>query len=114
MYARQPVLASSRFGDDIEKLFPIIQPGGNDSAAFDNALELLVMSGRSLPHAMAMLIPEAWSKDKYMSPQKRGFYEYPRVTGGALGLVRRQSPSATAARSVLPWTETACVLPDIK
>ena len=51
------------FGDDIKKLFPIIQPGGSDSASFDNALELLVMSGRSLPHAMAMLIPEAWSKN---------------------------------------------------
>jgi glutamate synthase (NADPH/NADH) large chain len=76
MHARQSVLASPLFGDDIKKLFPVIEPGGSDSAAFDNALELLVMSGRSLPHAMAMLIPEAWSKNDHMDPQKRAFYEY--------------------------------------
>jgi glutamate synthase domain-containing protein 2/glutamate synthase domain-containing protein 1/glutamate synthase domain-containing protein 3 len=76
MYARQSVLASPLFGEDIAKLFPIIQPGGSDSASFDNALELLVMAGRSLPHAMAMLIPEAWAKNEHMNPQKRAFYEY--------------------------------------
>ena len=76
MYARQSVLASPNFGKDIQKLFPIIVPGGSDSASFDNALELLVMSGRSLPHAMAMLIPEAWAKNPTMNPQKRAFYEY--------------------------------------
>jgi glutamate synthase domain-containing protein 2/glutamate synthase domain-containing protein 1/glutamate synthase domain-containing protein 3 len=76
MHARQSVLASPLFGDDIKKLFPIIQPGGSDSAAFDNALELLVLSGRGLSHAMAMLIPEAWSKNEHMNPQKRAFYEY--------------------------------------
>jgi len=76
MHARQSVLASPLFGDDIKNLFPIIQPHGSDSAAFDNALELLVMSGRGLPHAMAMLIPEAWSKNQHMNPQKRAFYEY--------------------------------------
>ncbi len=76
MHARQSILASPLFGDDIKKLFPITQPGGSDSAAFDNALELLVMSGRGIPHAMAMLIPEAWSKNAHMNPQKRAFYEY--------------------------------------
>jgi glutamate synthase (NADPH) large chain len=76
MHARQSVLASPLFGDDIKKLFPIIQPGGSDSAAFDNALELLVLSGRGLSHAMAMLIPEAWAKNQHMNPQKRAFYEY--------------------------------------
>jgi glutamate synthase domain-containing protein 2/glutamate synthase domain-containing protein 1/glutamate synthase domain-containing protein 3 len=76
MHARQSVLASPLFGADIKKLFPIIQPGGSDSAAFDNALELLVMSGRGLSHSMAMLIPEAWSKNGHMNPQKRAFYEY--------------------------------------
>jgi glutamate synthase domain-containing protein 2/glutamate synthase domain-containing protein 1/glutamate synthase domain-containing protein 3 len=76
MHARQSILASPLFGDDIKKLFPIIQPGGSDSAAFDNALELLVLSGRALPHAMAMLIPEAWAKNEHMNPQKRAFYEY--------------------------------------
>src|SRR5689334_15712029 len=76
MHARQSVLASPLFGEDIKKLFPIVQPGGSDSAAFDNALELLVMSGRSLQHSMAMLIPEAWAKNEHMNPQKRAFYEY--------------------------------------
>jgi glutamate synthase domain-containing protein 2/glutamate synthase domain-containing protein 1/glutamate synthase domain-containing protein 3 len=76
MHARQAVLASPLFGEDIKKLFPIVEPGGSDSAAFDSALELLVMSGRSLPHAMAMLIPEAWTKNEHMNPQKRAFYEY--------------------------------------
>jgi glutamate synthase domain-containing protein 2/glutamate synthase domain-containing protein 1/glutamate synthase domain-containing protein 3 len=76
MHARQSILATPLFGDDIKKLFPIIQPGGSDSAAFDNALELLMMSGRGIAHAMAMLIPEAWSGNPHMNPQKRAFYEY--------------------------------------
>ncbi|MFN0165827.1 MAG: glutamate synthase large subunit [Bryobacteraceae bacterium] len=76
MHARQPVLESPLFGADVKKLFPIIQPGGSDSAAFDNALELLLMAGRSLPHAMAMLIPEAWASNDHMHPDKRAFYEY--------------------------------------
>jgi glutamate synthase domain-containing protein 2/glutamate synthase domain-containing protein 3/glutamate synthase domain-containing protein 1 len=76
MHARQSVLESPLFGADIKKLFPIIQPGGSDSAAFDNALELLVMTGRGISHAMAMLIPEAWSGNPHMNAQKRAFYEY--------------------------------------
>jgi glutamate synthase domain-containing protein 2/glutamate synthase domain-containing protein 1/glutamate synthase domain-containing protein 3 len=76
MHARQSVLESPLFGADIKKLFPIIQPGGSDSASFDNALELLVMAGRSISHAMAMLIPEAWAGNPHMNPQKRAFYEY--------------------------------------
>ena len=76
MHARQSVLRSPLYGDDIKKLFPIIQPAGSDSANFDNALELLFLSGRSLPHAMAMLIPEAWASNPHMNPQKRAFYEY--------------------------------------
>ncbi|MDD8017137.1 MAG: glutamate synthase large subunit [Bacteroidota bacterium] len=76
MHARQSVLKSNLFGDDIKKLFPIIEPNGSDSAALDNAVELLYHAGRSLPHAMAMLIPEAWSLDVTMSPEKKAFYEY--------------------------------------
>jgi len=76
MHARQSVLASPLFGDDLKKLFPIVAPGGSDSANFDNALELLFMAGRDLPHAMAMLIPEAWSSNPHMHAQKRAFYEY--------------------------------------
>src|SRR5580698_6733695 len=76
MHARQSILESPLFGDDLKKLFPIIQPGGSDSAAFDNALELLVQSGRSLPHAVAMLIPEAWDGNPHMEESKKAFYEY--------------------------------------
>jgi glutamate synthase (NADPH/NADH) large chain len=76
MHARQSVLASPLFGGEIKKLFPIIQAGGSDSANFDNALELLIMGGRSIEHAMAMLIPEAWSSNPHMNPEKRAFYEY--------------------------------------
>jgi glutamate synthase (NADPH/NADH) large chain len=76
MYARQSMLHSDLFGDDIHKLLPIIQPGGSDSASFDNTLELLVLGGRSLPHAMAMMIPEAWATNPHMLPEKRAFYEY--------------------------------------
>ena len=76
MHARQSILSSPLLGDDIKKLFPIIAPGSSDSAAFDCALELLVQAGRSLPHAMAMLIPEAWTGNPHMKPEKRAFYEY--------------------------------------
>jgi glutamate synthase domain-containing protein 2/glutamate synthase domain-containing protein 1/glutamate synthase domain-containing protein 3 len=75
MHARQQVLESDLY-DDISKLFPIIQPNGSDSMAFDNAVELLVQSGRSLPHAMAMLIPEAWDNNPHIGDSKRAFYEY--------------------------------------
>ncbi|KAF0138610.1 MAG: glutamate synthase (NADPH/NADH) large chain, partial [Stygiobacter sp.] len=70
MEARQSVLKSNLFGDDIEKIFPIIQPNGSDSAALDNAVEMLYHAGRSLPHVMAMLIPEAWDHDTTMSDDK--------------------------------------------
>jgi glutamate synthase (ferredoxin) len=76
MYARQSILSSPLFGDDLKRLFPIIAPGGSDSASFDNAVELLVQTGRSIPHVMAMLIPEAWSGNPHMEPEKRAFYEY--------------------------------------
>jgi glutamate synthase domain-containing protein 2/glutamate synthase domain-containing protein 1/glutamate synthase domain-containing protein 3 len=76
MHARQSVLASPLFGDDIKKLFPICTPGGSDSAQLDNAVELLTLAGRSLPHSMAMLIPEAWAGDNPMPEEKKAFYEY--------------------------------------
>ena len=76
MQARQHLFQSDRFSDDIEKLFPIITPGASDSAVLDNALELLVHSGRTLPHAIMMMIPEAWQDHKTMSKEKKGFYEY--------------------------------------
>jgi glutamate synthase domain-containing protein 2/glutamate synthase domain-containing protein 1/glutamate synthase domain-containing protein 3 len=76
MHARQSVLTSDVFGSNINKLFPIIQQGVSDSAALDNAIELITMSGRSLPHAMTILIPEAWGTDTSMSPDKRAYYEF--------------------------------------
>jgi glutamate synthase (NADPH) large chain len=76
MHARQSVLASPLFGDDIKKLFPICAPGGSDSAQLDNTVELLALAGRTLPHAMAMLIPEAWAGDSAMADEKKAFYEY--------------------------------------
>jgi glutamate synthase (NADPH) large chain len=76
MEARQSTLSSPLFGEDLSKLFPIVLPGGSDSAILDNVVELLYMTGRSLPHAMAMLIPEAWDGDPTMQPRKKAFYEY--------------------------------------
>jgi len=75
MNARQPVMRSPLF-DDFKKLGNIIQSSGSDSAALDNAVELFTMAGRSLPHVMAMLIPEAWDADTTMPAPKKAFYEY--------------------------------------
>ncbi len=76
MNARQSVLASPLFGEKIGDLYPVIIPGGSDSASLDNAVEFLYQSGRSLPHVMAMLIPEAWAGNPDMDEDKRAFYEY--------------------------------------
>src|SRR5258707_3266255 len=76
MQARQSLLQSPLFGDDMKKLHPVIAPDGSDSANFDNAVELLFQAGRSIPHVMAMLIPEAWAGNPHMKPEKRAFYEY--------------------------------------
>ena len=75
MTARESILSSPVLGD-LKPLWPLMQKGVSDSAALDNAVELLTMSGRSLPHVMAMLIPEAWDADNTMAPEKRAFYEY--------------------------------------
>ena len=76
MNARQGLFKSELFGDGIEKIFPIIQPGLSDSACLDQAVELLYHTGRSLPHVMMMLIPEAWQNHKTMPEGKKAFYEY--------------------------------------
>ncbi|MFA7405651.1 MAG: glutamate synthase large subunit [Pelobacteraceae bacterium] len=76
MNARQTLFESALFGDDIKKVLPIINDNGSDSAMFDNCLELLVMSGRSLPHAVMMMVPEPWENHSGMSDEKRAFYEY--------------------------------------
>jgi glutamate synthase (ferredoxin) len=76
MHAGQAGFVSELFGDDIKKVLPVINTDGSDSAMFDNCLELLVMAGRELPHAMMMMIPEPWENHESMSPEKRAFYEY--------------------------------------
>lgn len=76
MHARQAICESELFGDDLRRILPIIDTEGSDSQMFDNCLEFLYLSGRSLPHAAMMMIPEPWSKHESMSPAKRAFYEY--------------------------------------
>lgn len=76
MKAREALLKSDLFGDELETIFPVIQEGNSDSASFDNALELLVLGGYSLPHAVMMMIPEAWSGHQTMSQTKKDFYNY--------------------------------------
>ncbi len=76
MKARQGLFESELLGTGLEKLFPILSEGASDSAILDNAIELLYHAGRSLPHAVMMLIPEAWHHHAEMTPEKRAFYEY--------------------------------------
>jgi glutamate synthase (NADPH) large chain len=76
MRARQALCQSDVLGDDLKKIFPVTREGLSDSATFDNVLEFLVMSGRSLPHAILMMIPEPWQNHEAMSPALRAFYEY--------------------------------------
>ncbi|MBI4551552.1 MAG: glutamate synthase large subunit [Candidatus Latescibacteria bacterium] len=76
MRAREALFSSPLFGDDMKKLLPIMIEGSSDTACIDNTLELLVATGRSLPHAIMMLIPEAWENHESMPEEKKAFYEY--------------------------------------
>jgi glutamate synthase (ferredoxin) len=76
MRARESMLASEKYGDDLRKIVPICTPSGSDSKIFDNALELLVMGGRSLAQAMSMLIPEPWAGHESMPDDQKAYYEY--------------------------------------
>jgi len=76
MRAREALCRSDLFGDDLRKVLPVTREGLSDSATFDNVLEFLVMNGRSLPHAILMMIPEPWQNHESMSPERRAFYEY--------------------------------------
>jgi glutamate synthase (NADPH) large chain len=78
MRSREASLAKEEWGKDLSCLLPVIQEGGSDSQALDNALELLFVAGRSLPHAMGMLVPAAWEADASMDPGVRDFYRYQR------------------------------------
>ena len=76
MRAREALLASPLFGDELQDLFPICTPGMSDSASFDEVLELLHLGGRSLPHAVLMMIPEAWENQPMMDKSRREFYRF--------------------------------------
>ena len=76
MRAREPLLRSELFGDDLAAMLPVIEASGSDSAKLDNTFELMVLSGRSMAHAFMMLIPEPWANHENMSARKRAFYEY--------------------------------------
>ncbi|UCE85555.1 MAG: glutamate synthase large subunit [Deltaproteobacteria bacterium] len=77
MRAREGTLRSDLFGEDLEKIYPVMRPASaSDSAQFDNALEFLCLSGRELPEAILMMIPEAWENHEEMSDERRAYYEY--------------------------------------
>ncbi|MFH0974974.1 MAG: glutamate synthase large subunit [Spirochaetota bacterium] len=76
MQARESSFSSDLFGEDIKKILPVIEPGKSDSASLDNALEMLAATGRSLPHAIMMLIPESWNDKNPISEDLKYFYEY--------------------------------------
>jgi len=76
MHARQSMMRSALFGDDLQKILTVVDTEGSDSAMFDNVLELLTLSGRELPHAMMMMVPEPWTRHETMSPTKKAFYEF--------------------------------------
>jgi glutamate synthase (NADPH/NADH) large chain len=74
--AREPSLASPAFGDELKKLLPVVRPGQSDSASLDNMFELLVAAGRDAPHAMMMLLPQAWGAKYHVGHDVRAFFEY--------------------------------------
>ena len=76
MRARESQLSSELFGDDLQKILPIVRPGGSDTSTFDNVLELLMLAGRSLPHALMIMIPEAYVGRDDLAPELKGFYAY--------------------------------------
>jgi glutamate synthase (NADPH) large chain len=76
MHAREQLFDGRVFGEEVRHILPIIAPGGSDSAMLDNVAEMLLQAGRSLPHVMMMLVPEAWQNDRLMPAQKRDFYAY--------------------------------------
>ena len=76
MRAREALLATDKIAGDLERLYPICTPGHSDSASFDEVLELLHLGGRSLPHAVLMMIPEAWENNAEMDPARKAFYSF--------------------------------------
>ena len=76
MHARQSMMRSRLFGEDVQKILTVVDTEGSDSAMFDNVLELLTLAGRELPHAVMMMVPEPWSRDETMSASRKAFYEF--------------------------------------
>jgi len=76
MLAREESISSEVFGDDLSKVFPIVDPNGSDSARLDNTLEFMMMAGMPLPLAVMITIPEPWRNNRTMSLEKRDFYQY--------------------------------------
>src|SRR5690554_6377876 len=76
MQAREGLLKSDLFGEDLQKLFPVVEPGKSDSASLDNVLGFLFMTGCTLPHALTMLIPESWNDKNPIPPRIKPYYEY--------------------------------------
>ena len=87
--ARESQLASELFGDDLAKVLPVIRPGGSDTAMFDNVLELLVLAGRSLPHALMMMVPEAYTGRPDVSEDAARLLSLPRVPDRGVGRTGR-------------------------
>ena len=107
MHARESMFESKLFGDDLKKCIPVVDTEGSDSGMFDNVLELLLLAGRSLPHAMMMMIPEPWSNHESMSQRAQGLLRVPRLPDGALGRTRlgglhRRRPHRRHARPQRP------------
>jgi glutamate synthase domain-containing protein 2/glutamate synthase domain-containing protein 1/glutamate synthase domain-containing protein 3 len=116
MRARESQLASELFGDDLRKVLPVIREGGSDTATFDNVLELLVLAGRSLPHALTMMVPEAYESRDDLPEELRGFYDFHRCLiepwdgPAALAFCDGRVAGATLDRNGLRpgrWYETA-------
>ncbi|MBI2294876.1 MAG: glutamate synthase large subunit [Betaproteobacteria bacterium] len=109
--ARQGSISSPMLGRDLDKVWPLIYDGQSDSASFDNALELLVMGGYSVAHAMMMMIPEAWENHTLMDPARRAFYEYhaammePWDGPAAIAFTDGRRIGATLDRNGLPYAE---------
>ena len=107
MFARQSTLTSSVFGDDLNKILPAVDVDGSDTTIFDNVLELLHLSGRSLAHTMMMMVPEPWGRDTGMAADRRAFYEYHSCLmepwdGPATPRVHRRRPDRRDARPQRP------------
>ena len=108
MRAREALLASDLLPGDLERIFPICTPGASDSATFDEVLELLHMGGYSLPHAVLMMIPEAWERHEEMDPASRRTSTATTPRSWSRGTARRRSRSPTAPSSARCSTATAC------